>query len=113
LPKKNNFVKYYTELKRLQKGGIRQVGTDVRERRRQNKARGKNFADMFKEFAVPLSEIFNDPGLREKAREFGESAAASAKFLQAGFKDEDVRKDNLRTVGRAAKNFGEGVSGLF
>jgi len=42
------------------------------------KSTGENFSDMFKSFGEAISEIFNDPELKEKAREFGKSAAKSA-----------------------------------
>ncbi len=76
------------------------------------KSPGESFADMFKEFGNAMSEIFNDPKLREKAREFGESASASAKVFASRFKDEDV-KNKFKDVGKAAKNFGEGVADYF
>jgi hypothetical protein len=76
------------------------------------KSPGESFADMFKEFGSAISEIFNDPQLKEKAREFGESASASAKVFASRFKDEDV-KNKFKDVGKAAKNFGEGVADYF
>ena len=44
------------------------------------------FADMFKVFGQAVGEIFDDPVLREKAKEFTESAAESKKPLVAGLK---------------------------
>ena len=76
------------------------------------KSPGESFADMFKEFGSAMSEIFNDPKLKEKAKEFGESASASAKVFASRFKDEDV-KNKFKDVGKAAKNFGEGVADYF
>ncbi|MBU4293597.1 MAG: hypothetical protein KJ770_06060 [Actinobacteria bacterium] len=76
------------------------------------KSPGGSFADMFKEFGSAMSEIFNDPKLKEKAKEFGESASASAKIFASRFKDEDVKK-KFKDVGKAAKNFGEGVADYF
>ena len=76
------------------------------------KSPGESFADMFKEFGSAMSEIFNDPKLKEKAKEFGESASASAKVFASRFKDEDVKK-KFKDVGKAAKNFGEGVADYF
>ncbi len=37
-----------------------------------------NFAEMFGVFGQAISEIFNDPELKEKAKEFGKSAVESA-----------------------------------
>jgi hypothetical protein len=76
------------------------------------KSPGESFADMFKEFGSAMAEIFNDPKLKEKAKEFGESASASAKVFASRFKDEDV-KTKFKDVGKAAKNFGEGVADYF
>lgn len=76
------------------------------------KSPGESFADMFKEFGNAISEIFNDPKLKEKAKEFGESASASAKVFASRFKDEEVKK-KFKDVGKAAKNFGEGMADYF
>jgi len=76
------------------------------------KSPGESFADMFKEFGSAMAEIFNDPELKEKAKEFGESASVSAKVFTSRFKDEDVKK-KFKDVGKAAKNFGEGVADYF
>ena len=46
-----------------------------------------------------MSEIFNDPELKQKAKEFAESAAESAKAFGSRFNDEDVKdKFNPETV---------------
>jgi len=82
------------------------------ENEESRKSPGESFADMFKEFGSAMAEIFNDPKLKEKAREFGESASASAKVFASRFKDEDV-KNKFKDVGKAAKNFGEGVADYF
>ena len=60
---------------------------------------------MFKAFGEAISEIFNDPDLKEKEKEFGKSAAKSAEVLGNRFKDEDV-KAKFRDVGKAAQDFG-------
>ncbi|MCL5071172.1 MAG: hypothetical protein M1308_09790 [Actinobacteria bacterium] len=76
------------------------------------KSPGESFADMFKVDALSIFAIFNDPKLKEKAKEFGESASASAKVFASRFKDEDVKR-KFKDVGKAAKNFGEGVADYF
>ena len=43
-----------------------------------------SFGEMFKAFGDAVAEIFRDPELKEKAREFGRSATDSAKPLGAG-----------------------------
>ncbi len=42
------------------------------------KSTAANFGEMFEAFGKAISEIFNDPELREKAKEFGKNAAESA-----------------------------------
>ena len=72
----------------------------------------ENFAEMFKTFGQAISEVFNDPELKQKAKEFAESAADSAKTLGNRFKDEDV-KDKFRDVGKAAEVFGKSIADCF
>lgn len=76
------------------------------------KTPAENFVEMFKVFGQAMSEVFNDPALKEKAREFVESASESAKTLGSRLKDEDV-KDRFRDVGIAAEDFGKSVADCF
>ena len=76
------------------------------------KAAAENFAAMFKTFGQAMSEIFNDPELKQKAKEFADSTAESAKVFGSRFKDEDV-KDKFRDVGKAAEDFGKNVADFF
>jgi hypothetical protein len=76
------------------------------------KSPGKNFVDIFDKFGSALSEIFNDPELKNQAREFGRSAARSAGAFADRFKDEEV-KDKFRDVGKAAEDFGHSVADYF
>lgn len=71
-----------------------------------------NFAEMFRAFGQAISEIFNDPELKEKAKGFTESTSASAKTLANRFKDEEV-KAKFRDVGKAAQVFGRSVADAF
>jgi hypothetical protein len=82
------------------------------EDKSQKKNPGESFAEMFKEFGAAMGEIFNDPRLKEKAKEFGESASDSAKAFAGRFKDEEV-KNKFRDFGQAAKKFGESMSEYF
>ena len=43
----------------------------------EEKSTAENFGEMFKAFGHAVSEIFDDPTLKEKAKEFGRSAAES------------------------------------
>ena len=76
------------------------------------KTPAENFAEMFKAFGQAMSEVFNDPELKEKAKEFAESASKSAKTLGSRFKDEDVR-NRFRGVGKAAEDFGKSIADCF
>ena len=72
----------------------------------------ENFADMFRAFGQAVSEIFNDPELKEKAKEFTESTVEAAKTFGSRFKDEDV-KDKYRDIGKAAEDFGKSIAEHF
>ncbi len=76
------------------------------------KSPSESFADMMKNFGSAMAEIFNDPELKEKAKEFGESVSDSAKTFAGRFKDEEV-KGKFKDFGKAAKTFGESVSDYF
>ncbi len=73
---------------------------------------GESFGDMFEAFGVALGQIFNDPELKAKARDFGQSAARSAQTFAGRFKDEDV-KAKFREAGKAAEDFGRSVAESF
>jgi len=64
---------------------------------------------LFTSFGETLSEIFDDPELKSKARELGSGAAASASLFASRFKDEDVRQ-KFQQVGEAARQFGTSVA---
>ena len=82
------------------------------EEKSNKKTTAENFGEMFKVFGDAISEIFDDPKLKEKAEEFAESAVESAKIFGSRFKDEDV-KAKFRDVGRAAQDFGKSVANCF
>ena len=72
----------------------------------------ENFCEMFRIFGDAISEIFDDPKLKEKAKEFTDSAAESARIFGSRFKDDKV-KSKFRDVGKAAQDFGKSVAGSF
>ena len=76
------------------------------------KTTAENFSEMFKTFGDAVSEIFDDPKLKEKAKEFADSAAESANIFGSRFKDEEV-KNKFRDVGKAAQDFGKSVADYF
>jgi hypothetical protein len=59
-----------------------------------------------------MGQIFNDPKLKEKARELGKAAKESAETLGERFKDDEV-KAKFKDVGKAAQAFGKNVADIF
>ena len=78
----------------------------------EKKSAAKSLAEMLEAFGSAVSEIFNDPKLKDKAKIFGDGVAQSAETFADRFKDEDV-KEKFRDVGRAAQDFGKSVSDCF
>ena len=81
-----------------------------------DKSKGKSPADsvgeLLKEFGDAVGKIFDDPDLKKKAKDFGDSAIRSAKHFGGRFKDDEV-KAKFKDVGIAAKDFGNSVSDYF
>ena len=73
---------------------------------------GESLGELVKEFGDAVSKIFDDPELKKKAKDFGDSAVKSAKLFGKRFKDEEV-KTKFRDVGKAARDFGSSVSDYF
>ena len=71
-----------------------------------------NLGQMFTAFGQAISEIFNDPELKAKAKELGDAASVSMETLGRRLKDEEVR-DRFRQAGDAAEDFGRSVSDYF
>lgn len=82
------------------------------EEKSYEKTTAENFSEMFRAFGDAMSEIFEDPKLKEKAKEFADSAVVSAKIFGSRFKDEEVRA-KFRDVGKAAQEFGKSVADCF
>ncbi len=82
------------------------------EEKSNKKTTAENFGEIFRVFGDALSEIFDDPKLKEKAKEFAESAAESARIFGRRFKDEEVQA-KFRDVGKAAQDFGKSVADCF
>jgi hypothetical protein len=78
----------------------------------ENKGAADNLNDMFESLGSALSQIFNDPRLKEKAGELGKAARESAETLGERFKDEEVQA-KFKEVGKAAQAFGKNVFDLF
>ena len=75
------------------------------KRKSGKKGSAESLGEMVEAFGSAISEIFKDPELKEKAKEFGKSARQSAEAFASRFKDEDV-KDKFKAVGKAAQDFG-------
>jgi hypothetical protein len=76
------------------------------------KSPSENLGELLKEFGDAVSKIFDDPELKKKAKDFGDSAVKSAKLFGKRFKDEEV-KSKFKDVGKAAQDFGNSVSDYF
>jgi len=84
----------------------------VSEEKVQEKTAAENFGELIKAFGNAVGEIFDDPKLKEKAKEFADSATESAKIFGSRFKDEEV-KAKFQGVGKAAQDFGKSVADCF
>jgi len=73
---------------------------------------GESLGQMLAAFGQAIGEIFNDPELKTRAREFGDAAATSAQTMGRRFKDEEVR-DRFRQAGEAAEQFGRSMADYF
>ena len=82
------------------------------EEKAQEKTSAENFGELIKAFGNAVGEIFDDPKLKEKAKEFADSATESVKVFTGRFKDEEV-KAKFGDVGKAAQDFGKSVADCF
>ena len=78
----------------------------------QKRPAADNLGDIFNSLGDAMGQIFNDPKLKEKARELGKAAKESAETLGERFKDEEV-KAKFKDVGKAAQAFGKNVADIF
>ena len=78
----------------------------------EEKTTAENFGELIKAFGNAVGEIFDDPKLKEKAKEFADSATESARIFGSRFKDEEV-KAKFGDVGKAAQDFGKSVADCF
>ncbi|OGO31857.1 MAG: hypothetical protein A2Z29_04515 [Chloroflexi bacterium RBG_16_56_11] len=68
---------------------------------------------VMKTFGETVGQIFNDPELREKAKEFSQSIVNSAaKVIDSRIKDNEV-KAKFRDVGKAAQTLGKSITDNF
>lgn len=84
----------------------------LKENGETNKA-AETFGEMLRAFGASVSEILNDPEVKEKGREFAESVVdAAAKFAQSKVKTEEIRA-RFRNVGKAAQTLGTSLDKHF
>ena len=76
------------------------------------KGPGDSLGEMFEALANAIGEMFKDPELKERAREFGKSARESAEAVAGRFHDEEV-KTKFRDVGNAADDLGSSIADHF
>jgi hypothetical protein len=72
----------------------------------------QSFNDMIDALGNALSETFNDPTLKDKARDLGRSAADSAEELGNRFRDEAVKR-KFEEFGRSTQAFGQSMGDWF
>ncbi len=82
---------------------------DDQNRREEETSPGENLRQVFTTLGEAFSEVFNDPELKDRARDFGDAAADSALQLGRRFQDEEVR-GRFRKAGEAAEEFGRSVA---
>jgi ribosomal-protein-alanine N-acetyltransferase len=77
------------------------------------KKAAEKLGKVMKTFGDTISEIFEDPELREKAKEFSLSVVdAAAKVVNSRIKDDDVRA-KFKDVGKAAQDLGRSITDHF
>ena len=55
------------------------------------KTPAQNFGELFEAFGNAISQIFDDPELKQKAKDFGQSTVSAAETFGKRFKDEEVK----------------------
>jgi len=84
-----------------------------KEEKHDRKMDAEHLGRVMKTFGNTVSEILEDPKLREKAMEFSQSIVdAAAKFTASKVKDEEVRT-RFREVGKAAQSLGQSLTEHF
>ena len=67
----------------------------------------ENLSKMIRSFGETISEIFEDPELRKKAKEFSQSVMDSAAKVIEGKIRDDEAKAKFRDAGKAAQSLGK------
>ena len=72
----------------------------------------EDFRAIFEAFGKAISEVFNDPELKEKAKELGNSIAKSAETFGNRFQMR-MSKGNSEKQVRRLKKFGKSIANYF
>jgi [ribosomal protein S5]-alanine N-acetyltransferase len=85
----------------------------ARKSKYDRKTAAENLGKVMKAFGETVSEIFEDPDVKKKAREFSQSLVdAAAKVVESRVKDDEV-KAKFQNVGKAAQNLGQTLTDHF
>lgn len=77
------------------------------------KAAAEKLGKVFKTFGDAVGDIFDDPEVREKAKEFSSTIVDSAaKVVNSHIKDDELRS-KFQDVGKAAQSLGKSVATHF
>ncbi len=72
----------------------------------------QDFVKIFQELGGAFAEIFNDPKLKTKAKELGQTAAESVSTLGDRFHDQEVQH-KFKNAGKAAEKFSKSIAAYF
>jgi hypothetical protein len=79
----------------------------------ETKTAAETLGNMLKTFGNTMSEILDDPKVKESARQFASSVVDStAKVVESKIKAEELRR-KFRNVGKAAQTVGNSVESHF
>ena len=85
----------------------------VKKEKYDRKMAAEKLGKIIKTFGDTLSEILDDPELREKAKDFSLSVVDSAaKVVNSRVKDDEIRA-KFKDVGKAAQSLGKSIADHF
>jgi len=89
------------------------MGQTERAKRTDKETAIETFGEMLRKFGTTVGEIFDDPAVKEKGKEFAASVVdAAANIVQNKIKDAEARS-KFRSVGEAAETLGSSVKKHF
>jgi hypothetical protein len=85
----------------------------VKKEKYDRKMAAEKLGKIIKTFGDSVSQILDDPDLREKAKEFSLSVVDSAaKVVNSRVKDDEIRA-KFKEVGKAAQSLGKSIADHF